>query len=91
MSRLPDSPGALVTCTTGSLDLQACTRLLTGLHQGEGSMLVLLLVPLALVSGRLVVREEGELVVGGTVDVWRIVREAELLNSTMVPSDECPG
>ena len=54
-------------------------------------MLALLLATLAVVEARLVVGGEEELVVGGAIDVWRIVREAELLNSTMVPSDECTG
>ena len=25
------------------------------------------------------------------VDVWRIAREADIVNSTEIPSDECPG
>jgi hypothetical protein len=40
---------------------------------------------------RLLVADPAELVVDGRLDVWRIAREAELVNSTLVPSYECPG
>jgi hypothetical protein len=42
-------------------------------------------------GARLLVADPAELVVDGMLDVWRIAREAELLNSTLVPSDDCPG
>jgi hypothetical protein len=42
-------------------------------------------------GARLLVADPEELVVDGRLDVWRIAREAELVNSTQVPSYECPG
>jgi hypothetical protein len=53
-----------------------------------------LLTVLATARARLFVTDEAELLLSRDPvewDVWRIAREADLVNTTEIPSDECPG
>jgi len=60
----------------------------------QGSLAATILQLLAVSEAKLVVLDEADLVLSRDpweIDVWRIAQEADIVNSTEVPSEECPG